>query len=165
MTSEFPFQPSIEAKGPRSARRNSWNRPTAISKRTRSHRSISSRVNIRERIWEASSAQIAVFCGILRAFVQFPRSPVSSGRSSWLWLPGSVPSCLASSSGLPRTAHGPTHIPAARTPAARTPAGSVVPSCPAGSLGFVPVSYQAVRFHPGSTSDLRSGFVGLSYRT
>ena len=42
---------AIEAKGPRSARRNSWNRPTAISKRTRSHRSISSRVNIRERIW------------------------------------------------------------------------------------------------------------------
>ena len=50
----------------------------------------------------------------LRALVQFPRLPVSSGRSSWLWLAGSVPSCLASSSGLPRTEHGPTHIPVVR---------------------------------------------------
>ena len=56
-------------------------------------------------------------------------------------------SIVFSSSGLPRTAQLTSRITVPR---------------PAGSLGFVPVSYQAVRFHPGSTSDLRSGFVGLS---
>ena len=82
----------------------------------------------------------------LRAFVQFPRSPASGGRSSWLWVADSVPSCLASSSGLPRTAHGPSHIPVVRQCPGRFPRFR---------SGFVPGRPVPPRFDVGLTFRFR----------
>ena len=119
----------------------------------------------------------------LRAFVQFPRSSASGGRSSWLWVADSVPSCLASSSGLPRTAHGPSHIPVVRQCPGRFPrfrsgfvpgrpvpprtpvrrrtrgGGTVHPAIP--DLRRTYGSVYA-RFTLGSTPVLRFGFVGFA---
>ena len=129
------------------------NRPRATSKRIRSlctqhqHFALARTFASAHKPSNCQGSAAAKEVSSLRTLVlQFPRSPVAS--PSWLWLAGSVPSCLALPGYLAR-------------PNSQLTSRITVPR-PAGSLGFVPVSYQAVRFHPGSTSDLRSGFVGLS---